>query len=204
MTLPIRYSPSGAVIQNADGGDLTPGSGMRLRLTEAMSTMGGSLAVPAVADVISPAGFGDPAAVVLTLAGPKAGLQYRAKLSLDLVNVTTNIDCQVVLYLDTSVDGGTTYTNRSKSVHAVKSGSTSQVAPVGNARNADVYLPLTLGEDLGIDDATPTANIKLRARASMPLGTAADVLVSSLDTSDGGTPVTGCNGTIHMELEECF
>lgn len=203
MTLPIRYSPSGAVISNSDGGDLTPGAGMRLRLTEAMSTMGGSLAVPAVADVISAAGFGNPAAVVLTLPLPKEGLKYRAKLSLDLVNVTTNIDCQVVLYLDTSVDGGTTYTNRSKSAHRVTSGSTSQVTPAG-ARNADVYLPMTLGSDLGVDDATPTANIKLRARASMPLGTAADVLVSSLFVSGGGTPVEALNGTIHMELEECF
>lgn len=204
MSLPIRYSPSGAVISNPDGGPLTPGSGMRLRLTEAMSTMGGSLAVPAVADVISAAGFGDPAAVVLTLDLPKEGLKYRAKLSLDVVNVTTNINTEVVLYLDTSVDGGASYTNRCKSVHSVKSGSTSQVAPVGNARNVDVYLPLALGSDLGIDDATPTANIKLRARASMPLGTAADVLVSSKATSLGGTPVPGCNGTIHMELEECF
>jgi len=202
-SLPIRYSPSGAVINNNDGGGLVPGSGMRLRLTEAMSVMGGSLAVPVAAAVISAAGFGDPAAVVLTLDLPKEGLKYRAKLSLDLVNTTTNIAAEVVLYLDTSIDGGTTYTNRAKSGHLVKSGSTSQVAPVGNARSADVYLPLTLGSDLGIDDATPTANIKLRARANLPLGTLGDVVVSSLAAS-GGTSVTGLNGTIHLELEECF
>lgn len=203
MTLPIRYSPSGAVISNSDGGELVPGSGMRLRLVEAMSTMGGSLAVPVSPAVISAAGFGDATALVLTLAGPKAGLKYRAKLSLDLVNVTTNIDCQVVLYLDTSIDGGSTYTNRAKSAHLVKSGSTSQVAPVGNARNADVYLVLTTGDDLGIDDATPPASIKLRARANLPLGTAGDVLASSLYTS-GGTAVELLEGTIHMELEECY
>lgn len=202
MTLPIRYSPSGAVINNNNGGELTPGSGMRLRLTEAQSTMGGSLAVPAVADVISAAGFGDPAAIVLTLAAPKEGLQYRAKLSLDLVNTTTNDSTEVVLYLDTSSDGGAVYINRSKCMHKVTSGSTSQVT-AGAARNVDVYLPLTFGADLGVDDAAPTASLKLRARANMPLGTAGDLVVNSAAAS-GGTSVPGLQGTIHMELEECF
>ena len=58
-TLPIRYSPSGAVIA-------TLGTGARLRLTETNSTMGGSLAIPAAADVISGDGFGTTNAIVLT------------------------------------------------------------------------------------------------------------------------------------------
>lgn len=199
MTLPIRYSPSGAVIANTDGGPLTPGSGMRLRLTEAMSTMGGSLAVPVAAAVIGPDGFAVATATVLTLDLPKEGLKYRAKLSLDLVNTTTNVAAQVVLYLDTSLDGGTTWTNRARSAHVVSPSSTS----TQGARNGDVYLPMTLGEDLGIDDSVPTPSIKMRARANLPLGTAGDVVVSSLAAS-GGTSVTSLNGTIHMELEECF
>lgn len=159
--------------------------------------------MPAAAAVISAAGFGNAAAVVLTLDAPKAGLKYRAKLSLDLVNVTTNVATQVVLYLDTSIDGGVTYTNRAKNSHVVSPGSTSHVTPQG-ARMADLHLGLTVGENLGINDAAPPASIKLRARASLPLGTAGDVVVSSLFFSGGGTPVEALDGTIHMELEECF
>lgn len=202
MTLPIRYSPSGAVISNTNGGDLVPGSGMRLRLVEANSAMGGSLAVPSAAGgaVIGPAGFADPSAIVLTIDLPKEGLKYRAKCALDLVNVTTSAECNVVLFLDTSIDGGTTYTNRAKVAHVVSSGSIGQTTPQG-ARNADVTLPLTLGSDLGVDDDVPTANIKLRARAQLTVGALGNVLANSLATSGS---VTSLNGSIHMELEECF
>jgi hypothetical protein len=62
---------------------------------------------------------------------------------------------------------------------------------------------MILGSSLGIDDSTPTASIKLRARANMPLGAGAALRVSSVAAS-GGTSVTGLQGTIHMELEECF
>ncbi len=199
MTLPIRYAPSGAVISNNDGGGLKPGSGMRLRLVEAMTIMGGSLAVPAVAAVVGPDGFAVDTATVLTLDLPKDGLKYRAKLSLDLINTTTNVPAQVVLYLDTSLDGGTTWSNRARSMHVVSPDSLT----LQGARNCDIYLPLTLGGDLGIDDAVPTPSIKLRARANLPLGTAGDVVASSAAAS-GGTSVTSLNGTIHMELEECF
>lgn len=199
MTLPIRYAPSGAVISNTDGGGLKPGSGMRLRLVEAMTVMGGSLAVPVAAEVIGADGFGVATATVLTVDLPKQGLKYRAKLSLDLINTTTNVPAQVVLYLDTSLDGGTTWTNRARSMHVCPTSSTT----LQGARNGDIYLPMTLGEDLGIDDAVPTPSLKLRARANLPLGTAGDVLVSSAAAS-GGTSVTSLNGTIHMELEECF
>ena len=60
---PIRLSPSGPII--GKGG--SPGPGARLRLTEATSTMGGTLDIPTVPGVIGPGGFGTPAALVLTL-----------------------------------------------------------------------------------------------------------------------------------------
>jgi len=198
MTLPVRYSPSGAPITNGGGAILGFGPGARLRLTETQVVMAGSQAVPASPDVISPDGFGDPDAVVLSLSAPKEQLQYRAKLSLDVLNTSTNASAQVVLYLDTSVDDGVTYTNRAKSVHIIGA----DVVPQ-EARNIDVYLPLILGTSLGVDDSVPTSNIKIRARANAPVGTLA--FVSSLATSGGGGgAVANCNGTIHMELEECF
>jgi hypothetical protein len=202
MTLPVRYSPSGSPIANAGGAPLSFGPGARLRLTEAQSLMGGSQAIPTSPgedSVISPDGFGDADAVVLTLLAPKQALQYRAKLSLDVINDSTNTAAEVVLYLDTSVDGGTTYTNRAKCVHKIDS-----MQDTNEARNMDAYLPLSLGSALGIDDGVPTPSIKLRARANLPVGTLGNVLVSSLSTSGGGSAVTGLNGTIHMELEECF
>jgi hypothetical protein len=159
--------------------------------------MGGSQSIPSTPDVISPDGFGNPAALVLTLDAPKQALHYRANLSLDVINSATSPGGEVVLYLDVSVDGGTTFTNRAKNVHAINSTTTAE-----EARPMQVWLPLTLGSDLGISDATPPASIKLRARANRAVGSG--LLVSSLDTSGSDSPVAGLNGTIHMELEECL
>jgi len=202
MTLPIRYSPSGSPIISADGGELVFGRGARLRLEEGNTTMGGSLAVPAAADAISVDGFGAGTAFVKTLTGPKQKLNYRAKLSLDVINTITNVGAEVVLYLDTSVDGGTTYTNRAKCTHVIGC-ATDLATDYPAARNLDINLPLILGTSLGVVDGT-TTSLKLRARASLPLGTGGGVLVSAAASSGGSTPVTGCNGSIHMELEECF
>lgn len=189
----IRLSPSGPVIGKAT----SPGPGARLRLTEATSVMGGSQAIPSVPDVISPDGFGVPNPLVLTLDAPKQALHYRANLSLDVNDSSTSPGGEVVLYLDVSLDGGASYTNRAKNAHTINSTTTGV-----EGRPMQVWLPLTLGTDLGINDATPPASIKLRARANKTLGSG--LTVSSLATSNGGSPVSGLNGTIHMELEECL
>jgi hypothetical protein len=189
----IRLSPSGPIIGKAT----SPGPGARIRLTEASSVMGGSQAIPTVPDVISPDGFGAPNALVLTLTAPKPALHYRANLSLDVLNTETNPGGEVVLYLDVSLDGGATYTNRAKNAHIIDGTTTD-----AEGRQMQVWLPLTLGSALGISDATPPASIKLRARANRVLGSG--LLVSSLGTSGGGSPVSELNGTIHMELEECL
>ena len=190
----IRLSPSGPVIGKAG----SPGPGARLRLTEATTTMGGSQTIPTVPDVIGPDGFGAPAALVLTLDAPKEALHYRANLALDVIDTATNPGGEVVLYLDVSVDGGTTYTNRAKNAHVVNAG-------FGNVegRQMQVWLPLTLGSALGVSDTTPPPSIKLRARANRVLGDDG-VAVSSVATSGGGAPVAALNGTIHLELEECL
>ena len=192
---PIRLSPSGPVIGKVG----TPGPGARIRLTEATSTMGGSQAIPTVPDVIGVNGFGASPPLVLTLDAPKEALSYRANLALDVRNTATSPGGEVVLYLDVSIDGGTTYTNRAKNVHAINSTITDQV----EARQMQVWLPLVLGSALGISDATPPASIKLRARANQAVGSDA-VQVNSQAISGGVTPVSELNGTIHMELEECL
>ena len=190
---PIRLSPSGPII----GKGATPGPGARIRLTEATSPMGGSQAIPSTPDAIGPDGFGMPA-LVLTLDAPKPNLRSRANLALDVINTSTNEGGEVVLYLDVSIDGGTTFTNRAKNVHVINY----TVTDV-EARQMQVWFPLTLGSDLGISETAPPANIKLRARANRAVGTSS-LMVSSMATSDGDSPVSDLNGSIHMELEECL
>ncbi|HKY34661.1 MAG TPA: hypothetical protein VJN18_01870 [Polyangiaceae bacterium] len=191
---PIRLSPSGPII----GKGTSPGPGARIRLTEALSVMGGTQGIPTIPDVISPDGFGVGNPLVLTLDAPKAALRYRAHLSLDVINLSTNEGGEVVLYLDVSVDGGTSYTNCAKNMHIINS----TFANI-EGRQMQLWLPLTLGSVLGVNDAPPAASIKLRARANQTVGSPS-LAVSSSSTTNGSSPVTELNGTIHMELEECL
>jgi hypothetical protein len=187
----IRLSPSGPVIGDA-------GAGFRLQLKETQYAMGGTQAIPADPATLSSLGMGS-APNTLTILKPSKTHRYRAELELDVTNSSTNVGGQVVLYLDYSIDGGTSFTNRVANVHLVHS--TSGASDV-EARQIAVHMPLTTGEELGVTDDTPS--LILRARANLPVGTAGSVLVNSLATSGGGTPVAGLNGTIHMELEECL
>ena len=191
----IRLSPSGPVI--GKGTSPSPGPGARIRLTEATSVMGGSQAIPTNPGDISPNGFGAGNPLVLTLDAPKATLQYRANLSLDVVNTATSPGGEVLLYLDVSVDGGESFINRAVNAHIINSTHTDV-----EGRQMQIWLPLTLGSALGMSDAPPPPSIKLRARANQVFPSTL-VAVNSLSTSDGN-PVTGLSGTIHMELEECL
>lgn len=195
----IRQSPSGPVIANSGGAPIDFGPGARLRLTEANSIMGGSQQVPTdTPEEISADGFGQNNPLALTLNAPKAALQYRAKILLDITNDSTNTTGEVIVYLDTSIDGGTIYTERVKNSHFV--GHTTDGLP--QTRQVELHLPLILGTSLGVDDSVPTPTLKLRARA-MQTGAEETMAVSSLGTSGTGG-ITGLAGSIHMELEECF
>lgn len=189
----IRLSPSGPII----GKVTSTGAGARLRLTEATTPMAGSQAIPSDPDVISPDGFGVANPLVLTLDAPKEKLSYRANLSLDVINTSTNEGGEIVLYLDISLDGGANYTNRAKNLHIINSAPTD-----AEARQMQVWLPLTLGSALGISDAAPPGSIMLRARANRVVASGA--LVNSQSASQGSSPITDLNGTIHMQLEECL
>lgn len=192
--LPFRYSPSGAVLA-------TFNTGARLRLAEATTPMGGTVAVPYPAQVIGAGGFGSNPPLRVALSKPKAALRYRARLALDLINVSTSSQGGVVLYLDTSIDGGTVWSTPAKNAHYIN-------ASLANShiegRFVECLMSMTLGSALGINDASPPADLILRARAELCLGIVGDIEVSSPSTSPGGSPVTGLTGSLHLELEECF
>jgi hypothetical protein len=212
-TPPIRLSPSGPVITNAGGAPLTFGEGSRVRLVELVSPMSGTKAVPECPHVICPDGFSEDDALTLTLTAPNSQYKYRANLSLDLVSRATAAGGVVVLYLDTSVDGGSTFTTRAKNSHQIGTGIDSiHPANAAEGRQAQVWLPLTAGQALGVDSsgATPTTTIKMRARAQLISGTVGivEVFSNASEAGDGfgdcSEKVTELNGTIHMELEECL
>lgn len=204
MTLPIRYSPSGPVIA-------TLGTGAQLRLSEFNSTIGatggGTLSVPvdpaSPGAVISSDGFGGSQALVLTMTNPTEANLYRAELSLDVVNNSTNVDAEVVLYLDTSIDGGTTWVNRAKVMHLVSGAGNDTNPDTTYSRPVQINLALIQGSSLGVNDSVPTANLKIRGRMNLPLGTAGSVKVNSQSASDG-TSVANLDGTFHLELAECL
>ena len=187
--LPFRYSPSGAVLA-------TFNTGARLRLAEATTTMGGTVAIPFPGQVIAAGGFGSNPPLRVALPKPKAALRYRARLALDINNVSTSSQGGVVLYLDTSVDGGTVWSTPAKNAHYINA---SLAASHIEGRS---LMSMTLGSALGV--TATTADLMLRARAELCLGIVGDLEISSPGASPGGSPVTGLTGSLHLELEECF
>jgi hypothetical protein len=173
--------------------------------------MTGTLAVPECPAVISPNGFGDSNAMTLTLDAPTANYRYRANLSLDIVSSATASGGVVVLYLDTSVDNGATFTNRAANSHQINTGIDSEHSGhPAEGRQVQIWMPLTPGSHLGVDNTTPPPSILVRSRAQLISGNAGEVEVFSNaeEAGDGhgdcSEQVSGLNGTIHMELEECF
>jgi hypothetical protein len=187
MTQKLRLSPSGPVIGEV-------GNGFRLRFGDHQATMTGSLAVPTAKSPVCADGFGGAGPIVMAFPAPKAEHMYRAEFRLDLLNTTTSHTDQVVLFIETSIDGGA-WTVRSKNAHVVNSAGVANSVP--QARECSVSLPLTLGADLGVlPDST---EIEFRVSAQLTSGTETDVEVSTLATSGS---VSGLNGTLYYQIEE--
>jgi hypothetical protein len=192
MSQAIRLSPSGPVITEI-------GFGMLLRRHEAQGVMTGNLVLPITTPgVVCYDGFTlatSPMRANLDL--PKVDRYYGAQVWLDLWNQTTNVLGSVVIYLDTSVDGGATWVNRVANGHKVLPQFGADAARSGTARQVTLQLPMTSGNSLGVLPAS--TGLQVRARA---LCVAADaVLVDSLETVAG---VSGLAGSMHIELNEYF
>jgi hypothetical protein len=175
--------------------------------------MEGTRAIPECPNVISADGFGSNSAITLVLDSPNPQLRYRANMSLDLASRSTLGGGLVILYLDTSVDAGANFTNQVKNSHQINTGinaSGSDTPP--EARQAQIWMPLIAGSSLGVSSSSnsPSPSLQLRARAQLISGVSGIVEVFSHSSENGdgfgdcSDVVTGLNGTIHLELEECF
>lgn len=193
MNSKLRISPSGPFLTNSNGGIFEPGPGCRLRLVEAACTIGGgSAAIPtaptAIATTLGNTNF------TVGLAEPDPQLNYRANVRCDVSSASTNIACQVELYLDTSVDAGATWTEACSNSHTVNPSTVS-----GTSRQIELGMTLRVGSGLSVTGAPQTAGILVRARIGASSGGTTAIIQSPTTPGD-----TRGVGSVHLSLEECF
>lgn len=193
----VRLAPSGPDIANDEGGEFEPGTGARLRLAEATSTVGSTTNVITTIDQVL--GVQLVAAPVLadgpmsaSLAGPKAAKNYRATVCCDVMSDLTNANVTVTLGIQTSPDG-TTWTTKVQNQHWL--GASAETTGAGNARQCRLDLTLRSGAALGVLDA----HAQLAVRAVIK----ADKAGATLAHPDGSGAETGV-GSCYIVLEELF
>lgn len=199
-TQALRLAPSGPDISNDAGGGLVFGKGARLRLEENGGVIGdGSVPVPTLAATVTLDGFGSGTEIILTMGAPKSGLFYRARATTDVICTNTNTAAEVQVFLDTSIDGGTTWVNRQSNSHHV-SAATDLTTDVSGARQVELNMESLAGSTLGVAADGTTASLKLRVRMACPTNPAVELYSPS-------TPAPGAAnsaGTFHVQLEELF
>lgn len=194
----IRVSPSGPFVLNAAGDPLGFGPGAQLRLTEGGSTIGGTLVIPTVPVELGTTLGGTDQRMSLSL--PKTGLSYRAEVSLDILNPTTNVSGEVQLYLDTSVDGGVSWDEQASGTYLCNPSGNVAASSQDTARPVRLNLILTSGAVLGVTSSPASPSLLLRARVGATSG-GGTVRVQSPITPGGDTHSVG---TFHVELSEHF
>jgi hypothetical protein len=192
----IRISPSGPFIENSNGAPLEFGAGAMLRLVEGQTTVGGSLAISSVPqELASTLGAND---LRLTLLAPNPGKAYRATVVLDVENLTSSTAATVELYLDKSLDGGTTWTGVVSNSHEVNGLSETTGGP-NMARHIRCDIVLTDGGDLGVTNSPQTPSIMFRTRIGSATG-APNCRIYSPTTPADANGV----GTVVFSLSEHF
>lgn len=187
----LRLSPSGPLVTGPGGGPFAPGPGARTRLVQkqVLLTPFASLLIPtAVPGVIGSTFGATDLRPVLPL--PNPGLQYRAKITIDVSNPATNVGT-VSLYIDTSPDGST-WTEAVSNSHLIAGGTKED----NGCRQCTLELILNSGAALGVSNAPQSPNLYVRARAfAPPVGEQEMSIYSS-------GPDANKVGCITMELEE--
>lgn len=193
----VRLSPSGPDITNSDGGGLDFGTGARLRLAEAQSTVGDTSNVITTVDqvigvnlVSAPVLADGP--MVASLSAPALTKNYRATLVCDAMSDLTNANITLTLGIQTSPDG-TTWTTKVQNEHWL--GFAAGNTGADNARQCRVDLMIQSGADLGV--LAGDASLKVRGIIH------ADKAGASLSHPTGSGAENGV-GSAHIELEELF
>jgi hypothetical protein len=195
----VRISPSGPQVLNSNGGGLEFGPGARLRMSESSEVIGdGSVPIPTLITSLNLTGFGEPP-IVLALTAPKSALSYRATVECDVISTDTNDDCTIQLFLDTSVDGGTTWVNRASNSHHVAC-ATDLGSDISGAMHVKLDMTKALGSTLGVLADGTTAELLLRCRMACPLNPIGE-LYSPLTPAPNAA---NHKGTFHWQLEELF
>jgi hypothetical protein len=190
MNLPLRYSPSGAVLSNSSGGELKPGEGMQLRLAEGYTVIGGTLQITTTPQTLGSV-LGGGTVLVETLLEPSADLRYRASLSVDVGNSHVSTPGDVVLFIDTSVDGST-WVQQVDNAHAV--------GPGDGSMHCRLDMTMRLGSELS--GGIPAGSPSLRVRGRIALVAAVTgVEVDSRGQTGGYDDFVG---TCLLQLSEHF
>ncbi len=191
MTNPVlRYSPSGGIVENAEGGKLSPGAGMMIRLAEGYTTIGGTLQITTTPQTLGTV-LGGGTVLVETLAAPSADLRYRASLSIDVDNSSTSTAGDVVLFLDTSVDG-VNWVNQVSNAHGV--------GPLDSSMHCRLDMTMRLGSDLS--GGMPAAAPSLRVRGRIAL--TATLVGVEVDSRLSTAGYNSFSGTCLLQLSEHF
>lgn len=184
-------------MQNAEGGDLSPGAGMMLRLEEGYTPIGGSLAITQTPQTLGTVLNGGTV-LVESLPAPSPDLRYRASLSIDVSNSNTSTAADVVLFIDTSVDG-TTWVNQVNNAHGVGAGS-----GVDGDQPTEMHCRLDMTMRLGSDlsGGMPADAISLRVRGR--IAQVGEVVGAEVDSRASSSGYTDLVGTCLLQLSEHF
>jgi hypothetical protein len=198
MTNPLlRYSPSGGIVQNAEGAPLAPGAGMMLRLAEGYTAIGGTLQITTTPQTLGTV-LGGGTVLVETLADPSPDLRYRASLSIDVMNNSTSTGADVVLFIDSSVDG-VNWVEQVNNAHAVGAGS----GPDGDeytGKHCRLDMTMRLGSALGGGMAAGAPSLRVRGRIAV----VAEVTGAEVDSRGSTGPYDDFVGTCLLQLSEHF
>jgi hypothetical protein len=193
----IRLAPSGPDVANSSGGEFDPGTGARLRLAEAVTTVGSTTGVITTVDQVigvqlAAAPVPGDSPMSASLLAPTPAKNYRATLNCDVMSSLTNANVKVTIGIQTSPDG-TTWTTKVQNEHwlGLVAGNTG----AGNARQCQLDLTLRSGTALGV----VAGDAQLAVRGIIK----ADVAGAFL-AHPNGSGAEGGVGNCHVTLEELF
>jgi hypothetical protein len=197
VDIALRLAPSGPPIENSAGAPFEPGTGARLRLAEASSTVGSTTNVITTVDQVlgvqlAAAPIFSNGPMTTSLTGPAVNKNYRATLCCDVMSDVTNANVKVTIGIQTSKDG-ITWTTKVQNEHWL--GATTETTGAGNARQCRLDLKLQSGAALGVI----AGDAELAVRGIIK----ADITGATVAHPEGSGDEAGV-GSCYIVLEELF